>query len=249
MGRFSNIQLRVFLRTDIWSDLNFTNKSHLSDKTVRLDWDKNRLLKLINKRIVTVPESKEYINNSLEDDIDLQDIESHDEDTQENIFYSVFDEQVYSGPREADLFDWMIERITDGLGGVYPRELISFCNEAKDLQLQDGPSSDNILIDGLSVRDAYYIVSRQRVDTYLSEFPELNDHFNKFDGKTKSTFSRSELKNMFSNLNLEGGEAIERMYDVGFLKPKQKNAKHLADEFEIPRLYRDGIGLVIRGRP
>lgn len=32
MGRFPNIRLKIFLRTDIWRNLNFVNKSHIVDK-------------------------------------------------------------------------------------------------------------------------------------------------------------------------------------------------------------------------
>lgn len=38
-SRYSNIKLKIFVRSDIWSELNFFNKSHLADKQIKLEWD------------------------------------------------------------------------------------------------------------------------------------------------------------------------------------------------------------------
>jgi len=241
MGRFENIRLKIFLRTDIWSELNFTNKSHIVDKRVRLEWDDTQLLRMINKRML------QSIEGHLNTDIDIAEVQNYDRDTQEEIFYSVFEDQVYSGPREANLFDWMTKRIQDGHGGKYPRELISFCNEAAEIQLHSERESDDRLIAGLSVRDAYFEVSKQRVNTYLSEFKELDKHFERFDGKKKAEFTHSELVELFKDLNPEPDDAIKRMVDIGFFEEDRNSQQEKV--YTIPRLYRDGIGLVIKGRP
>ena len=247
IGSFDNIRLKIFLRTDIWKELNFTNKSHISDKMTRLEWNDTQLLKLINKRMLQNELIKQGIEESLSVEIDVADVEKYDRDTQERIFYSVFEDQVYSGKREADLFDWLTKRIRDGHGGKYPRELISFCNFAKELQLQHEDDCEERLIAGLRVRDAYKEVSDQRVDTYLSEFPELDEHFKRFDGRNKPEFSHGELLDMFSDLEPKPDNAIRRMVDIGFFEEKRNDDG--TREYEIPRLYRHGIGLVLKGRP
>jgi energy-coupling factor transporter ATP-binding protein EcfA2 len=247
LDRFENIYLKIFLRTDIWSDLHLTNHSHLRDKKIRLEWNDTQLLKLINKRMLQIDKINTGIKESLSTTIDPSEIEEHDKETQENIFYSVFEDQVYSGDREANLFDWMTARIRDGHGAKYPRELISFCNEAKRLQRQHEEDCENRLIAGLRVRDAYYEVSKQRVNTYLSEFPDLDEHFNRFDGRNKPDFSHGELMNMFDDLEPSPDNAIKRMVDIGFFEEDRTEGG--SKTYEIPRLYRDGIGLVLKGRP
>lgn len=249
MSRFPNIRLKIFLRTDIWSEINFTNKTHISDKMIFLDWDEERLLRLIDKRIIASDRVRDYVESKLGMDLDPNSIEELSKGKLHEIFYSVFADQVYSGPREADLFDWMVSRITDGLGGIYPRELILFCKIAKEEQLKANDDPDERLIEGKPVRNAYYKVSETRVDTYLSEFPDLQDHIHQFSGKRQAEFERSELESMFEGLSPAGDDAIDRLHDVGVLKPKGGKDHSVASEFEIPRLYREGLGLVIRGRP
>ncbi|AFO56288.1 MULTISPECIES: P-loop ATPase, Sll1717 family [unclassified Natrinema] len=241
MGRFDNIRLKIFLRTDIWSELNFTNKSHLVDKRIRLEWNDTQLLRMINKRMLQSLE--EYINNNVTADA----IQRYGRESQEEIFYSVFEDQVYSGPKEADLFDWMTKRIQDGHGGKYPRELISFCNEAARIQLHHEKRETDRVIAGLSVRDAYFEVSKQRINTYLSEFEDLDEHFERFDGKKKAEFSHSELIYMFEDLSPKPEDAIKRMVDIGFFEEDRNDQQEKV--YTIPRLYRDGIGLIIKGRP
>jgi hypothetical protein len=246
IGKFENIQLKIFLRTDIWSELSFTNKSHIVDKRIKLSWSDTQLLRLINKRMLQSDLIKKGIEESMSTTINESDIEKYDKETQERICYSVFEDQVYSGPKEADLFDWMVKRIRDGHGGKYPRELISFCNEATRLQLQKEDNSEDRLIAGLTIRDAYKEVSNQRVNTYLPEFPQLDKHFDRFEGKKQAEFTHEELEDIFDDLEPEPDDAIKRMVDIGFLDEQRRGGEQI---YEIPRLYRHGIGLILKGRP
>ena len=43
VSRYSNIKLKIFLRTDIWNTLSFVNKSHLTDKTTIITWHEDSL--------------------------------------------------------------------------------------------------------------------------------------------------------------------------------------------------------------
>lgn len=167
--------------------------------------------------------------------------------SKKTFFYSVFEDTVYPGEREAELFDWMTTRIKDGHGGKYPRELISFCNAAVRQELEREEHPENRLINGYSVRDAYKRVSEQRVNTFLSEFSDLERHFDRFDTKKTAEYSYDDLYTMFEGLNPSPKNAVDRMVDIGFLKTDRDDEGNRI--YEIPRLYREGIGLVIRGRP
>lgn len=246
VDRYPNIRLKVFLRTDIWEELEFVNKSHVADKIIRLEWDDLQLLKLVNKRMIQSDEVLEYVEKSTSMNLSLERVEEHGIEKQKKIFYSVFEKQVYSGPKEADSFDWITKRIKDGEGGRYPRELITFCNESVKEEIKNEEHPEDCLIGGLSIRDAYFTVSNKRVNTYLSEFEDLKPHFKKFDGKKTAQYTHSELKDLFKEMEPGPEKATERMVDIGFLSKTESGDKR---EYEIPPLYRDGIGLVIRGRP
>ena len=160
-------------------------------------------------------------------------------------------EQPYKGKSEAKLLNWMIDRATDAKGTTFPREFISYANISRDKQIKrfDGPSEDS-LISGRAVVDAYYDVSRVRCQTYLSEFRDLKDHVKKFRGKHDAPFTRGELVDMFADLDLHGDDAILRLDEIGLIAPahKQQDAA-VAESFDIPRLYRAGLGLNIIARP
>lgn len=86
-----------------------------------------------------------------------------------------------------------------------------------------------------------------RCETYLAEFPRLRDHFRRFDGQTTSTFSRDTLLALMDGLDPAGDDLLRELHEIGVLEPLRGNVA-TASEFEVPRLYRIGLGLVIRGR-
>lgn len=143
----------------------------------------------------------------------------------------------------------MVERATDSLDGVYPREMIMYGNTSKTIQLKAGTNTE-ALIAGKSIRDSYYEISRARCDGYLSEFPEFSRHFERFAGKTNAEFSRAELTEMFKDLNPSVEEAIlELSTNIGILKPNKNEHAATATSYNVPRLYRHGLGITTRGRP
>jgi len=243
---YKNIKFRVFLRSDIWASLSFTNKTHLSDKTLNLRWDRDRLRSLLLKRALVNDDVLEYCKNKLQDCKDF-DVDTMRVETQEAVFYTIFDSQIYKGANEATSLGWMIERATDSLGGVYPREMIMYGNISSERQVI--PRHD-CLIEGASIRDAYYEVSRLRCENYLAEFPAFNGHFEAFSGKTTSQFSRDELVSMFKGLEPRFEAAVRELStNVGLLRPLDGKSYATAERFQIPRLYVAGLGIVTRGRP
>jgi hypothetical protein len=244
--KYHRIKFKIFLRTDIWTHLRFTNKTHLLDKILELKWNPQKLRALLIKRATTNQAVRIYIEESLSIKIP-DDIKELPADTQENIFNKIFEKQVYKGPKETDSLTWMTERATDSLDGVYPREMIMYGNTSKSCQT--GPGS-NALIDGNSIRDSYYKVSKDRCEGYLSEFPEYSKHFEKFGGKTSANFTRVELTEMFKELTPPADQAIlELSTNIGILKPQNKEHAATAEKFKIPRLYIHGLGITTKGRP
>ena len=118
----------------------------------------------------------------------------------EETFYTVFAKQVYKGKREAKMVDWLLQRITDGLGGRYPRELINFANYAKEEQKELQSFEENCLISGNAIKKAFVKVSEVKCNTYLSEFPSLKQHFERFQGKDSAKYSREELMDLYGRI-------------------------------------------------
>lgn len=244
VNRFPRIKFKIFLRNDIWSTLEFVNKSHISDKCVELSWNENNLLEMLLRRALNTEKILEYVINEtgLNNDELLLPINL------EEVFYTIFAKQVYKGRREATVIAWSLARITDGLGGKYPRELINLANYAKEEQKLVGGFEDNCLISGNAIKKAFNKVSITKCDTYLSEFPKLRVHFERFRGKDTAKYTREELGELMEGLEPSGDEMIRNLYETGMLEAQ--HGKGSADNsFEVPKLFRIGLGLVLRGRP
>jgi len=245
VSRYRNIRLKIFLRTDIWNTLSFVNKSHLTDKTTTIIWDSKELKKLLIKRAVYNNEIADYLGYSS----DLLD------EKQDLFFDILFPAKVYPGAREAKTMSWIIERSTDGLGGVYPREIINFGNYAVTEELKNGEELDNeamhdrSLISGLSIRNAFEKVSTVKVQSYLSEFSDLSKHFERFAGQQSAEFSQSELINLMQGLNPEGEEMIKQLHETGVIAYSSGQILTNDAKISVPRLFRNGLGIITSGRP
>ena len=87
-----------------------------------------------------------------------------------------------------------------------------------------------------------------KVTHFLSEFPDLKNHFRRFANQTTASFSRSELFALMDGLSPSGEDLLEQLHGIGLVRPDREPLVN-ATQFEIPRLYRKGLGLVISGRP
>lgn len=248
VSRYQNIKLKIFLRTDIWNTLSFVNKSHLTDKTTTIVWDNDALKHLLLKRAA--------YNRNIND---LLCSASPDNDWESNIngcFNILFPERVYPGAKEAKTMSWIIERSTDGLGGVYPREIINFGNYALQEELLTGDDSlsqeficEKPLISGLSIRNAFGSVSKVKVQSYLSEFEHLSKHFERFTGQTTAEYHQADLIQLMSGLQPEGEEMIRQLHETGVIAYSSGEILTQDAKIIVPRLFRNGLGIVTMGRP
>lgn len=246
---FPRISPKVLLRTDLWRHLNFTNKSHLSDKQIELRWNSNQIASLLLKRAVTDEAVWEVAAEREEKLLEVIGVEDLDGPAVRRALEAVLPSSAYTGPNEAYFIDWLVARITDGQGTVLPREAIFLSNRARDLQQETGgAAASGSLIGREAIREAFRETSKMRATTYLAEFPDLANHFLRFEGKTSAEFSRSEIGALMIGLDPAGDDLLREFSDIGLLRPVGGDVSTAAT-FEVPRLYRVGLGLIIRGRP
>jgi len=245
---FPRVQPRVFLRTDLWRHLNFTNKSHLEDKKVDLAWSASQMARLLLKRAVTDEAVWNLAAEQEEQLLAVVSVEDLSDDQVARGLTSIFPSSVYGGAKEASFVSWLVPRVTDGLATVLPREAIYLSNRARVAQLSAGGPATEALLSGKSVLTAYRETSEMRVRSYLAEFPAVAKHILRFEGLTSSTFTRHELEEVFRGLEPSGDDLLRELCEIGLLRPGGRDIA-TSETFEVPQLYRQGLGLVIRGRP
>lgn len=244
---FPAIQPIVMLRTDLWGELDFTNKDHLTDKRIELNWSPNHLLSLLVKRALRHDTVRSYVDERVEG-LAGRNIEEFTADEKLEALMKIFPPTAYAGEREAAIMQWLVERITDGRDTALPRDIIVLANAAADRQRDRGEPDGLALLSREAVRGAFTDTSRVRYESFLAEFPDLRKHFLRFNSETKASFSRDELTELFEGLYPNGDSLLERLFEIGIVRPDSGRVL-TATKYEVPRLYRSGLGLVIRGRP
>jgi hypothetical protein len=254
-NRFKHIHFKIFLRNDIYRQLHIVNKSHLISYTTEMKWRESLLLKLIVSRAVADPVVREYCEKASEEEVDVAKVIEGSDEYVLHLFYIIF-EATADADSEADSIipfthEWIFKHLTDGMGNIYPREIIYLGNLAvekqREINRKEGKHFSNRLISTDALKEAFAAVSVYRCDTYLySEFPHLSKHFDVFRGSNKATFQREELYQLFERFEPNGDEAIRVVYDAGLLTPTGRTVDS-SMEFKIPLLYRTGLGIAQRG--
>lgn len=245
---FPNVQPKIFLRTDLWADLEFTNKDHLTDKRIILNWTADQIATMLLKRAIATEEIREFVESRVPE-LEGVTVESLPMAIRRDALLNVFPPKVYPGDKEAGTIEWLAARVADGRDTILPRDAIVLSNLAQQFQeAQGGDSEDPQLLSRDAMRKAFAETSQVRCEAFLAEFPDLREHFRQFAGQQTSEFSRRELLGMMDGLTPSGDDLLERLHEIGILSINSPRV-FTATSFEIPRLYRTGLGLVIRGRP
>jgi len=251
--RFKNIHFKVFLRRDIYRHLRIVNKSHLVSYTHEMRWRGPWLLKLLAARAVSDERVQKHCEAIVGEQVDVGRVINGSDEFVMKVFYSIFEERMGIIRKEGfgpPTHEWILKRLVDGLGMSFPREIIHLGNTAVQKQREiirsEGAHGGSRLIGMRALRKAFDAVSLYRCDTYLnSEFPHLAGHIDAFRGKETSTFEREELYRSFEGLDPRGDDAIRAIHDIGLITPIGKNVDS-ALKFEVPLLYRSGLGIVKR---
>lgn len=251
--RFRNIHFKVFLRRDIYRQLRIVNKSHLVSYTNDMRWRGTWLMKLLMARAVSNEQVRAFCERQIGTTVDVGTVINGTNDFVLKIFYTLFEPDmgiIRKGGYAAPTHEWILKRLVDGLGMRFPREMIHLGNMAavkqRELNANGGKHESNHLITTRALRLAFEAVSDYRCETYLNaEFPHLSAHFDVFRGKESTVIAREELLKAFERLDPNGDEAIRTIHDVGLLNPLGKNVDS-ALKYEIPLLYRSGLGIIKR---
>lgn len=241
MQNLSNMDIKIFLRDDIWNKIvasGFREASHVT-KYLQISWDNQSLLNLLVRRLVH--------NDSI---CALYDVSKEtvlkNVSLQRAFFYRVFPEQVDIGQKQPNTLDWMLSRTADGTKRTAPRELIHLLIEMRDQQLKsyelgNSHPPDENLFDKSIIQKALPEVSRARYEqTLCAENPELKPFLKKLErGKTQQT--PESLSKIWKCTVERASEVAEQLAEAGFFE-----RRHIKNNpiYWVPFLYRDVLKLV-----
>jgi hypothetical protein len=239
---FQNIQLKIFLRSDIWSRITsegFREASHVT-RHLTIEWNRNSLLNLVVRRAVhNAPIRLAY---GVTEELGRTAVAD-----QEQFFYVVFPDQVDVGPNKPITLDWLLTRTRDGLKINAPRELIHFLNCLRDVQVKrfelgDEPLPEkDQLFARVAFKEALPEVSRVRLEqTLYAEHPDQKQWLERLKGE-KTLQTPDTLAQIWVVSTEDAITRASALAGIGFFE--QRGAKQ-KPEYWVPFLYRESLDLV-----
>ena len=239
---YPQLQLKIFLRTDIWARITsegFREASHVT-RNVTIEWNRTSLLNLVIRRA----SHNESIRDAYSQSVDIG---KSTVAAQEKFFYQAFPDQVDVGPNKTTTLDWLLSRTRDGTKTNAPRELVHLLNNLRDVQVRrfelgaEPIPEDDQLFARVSFKEALPEVSKVRLEqTLYAEHPDQKPWLEKLRGE--KTAQTAETLGHIWNISSEDATARAiSLATIGFFE--QRGTKQ-APEFWVPFLYREALDLV-----
>jgi hypothetical protein len=239
---YPQMQLKIFLRTDIWARITaegFREASHVT-RDLTIAWNRNSLLNLVVRRAVH--------NRSVCAAYDVTDAMGRTPvGEQEKFFYQAFPDQVDVGPNKPTTVDWLLSRTRDGTKINTPRELIHFLNCLRDVQVKrfelgDEPFPEaHQLFARVAFKEALPEVSRVRLEqTLYAEHPDQKPWLERLKGE-KTLQTPETLSQIWGVPQDEAMQRATGLAGIGFFE--QRGTKQ-SPEYWVPFLYREALDLV-----
>ena len=237
----SNVKIKIFLRTDIWTRITtqgFREASHIT-RHVTITWNRSSLLNLVVRRAL----HNDDIRNAYGVGVDLS---RQSVDVQEKFFYRLCPEQVDVGPNKPNTFDWMLSRTRDGTKSNAPRELIHLLNSLREVQVrrleigEDAPEAEQLFARP-SFKDALPEISKVRLEqTVYAEYPAQKEWLEKL-RNAKTLQTPDTLANIWAVSEEEATTQANELATIGFYETR---GTRQSPEYWVPFLYRDALDLV-----
>ena len=217
-----NVVILVFLRSDIWDGLSFSDKDKFRSANERISWSDNELKLLIATRGRILAKLVDFELNEVN-----------------QVWERLFDSSVDGN----DSFKYIVDRTLKR-----PREVIQFCNLALSIAQDD--NNEKISTRNIKVAEARY--STWKLDDLVNEFqvqyPFLSDLLNVFQG-FEHTFSKKDIDVRYSGAQeaiikkfpelsfLDLDSFLQLLFAIGFIGVRVNgNNIYLHDDPDQPRI-------------
>ena len=236
---------KIFLREDLWSKLNFTNKAHFSGRFIQLRWEEEDLWRLILRHAMG---SSRTLSRQLREQTGLH-IERLDTTETEQLrraLQLLWSERMGRG-NKAYTHNWVRNRISDGKNVRFPRSLIQLVQRATELERQAAERSTyESVLRPRSLIEALPFVSEQRVAEVRNEYPEFVQYLDRLEGE-RSPIALEKLADIWQ---LEGDTittTVVSMVEAGLLQPYSRRPEETG-RYTIVELYLYGLKMTRYGQ-
>ncbi len=196
-GGLNSIRFKIFLREDIWSRLNFDNKSHFNGRDLVLKWTREDFLRLALRQAIQSTEFKKLVDRTSP----VENIDSANEETLNEALELLWGTRRRRGDRAKYVYRWVYERLSDLNDTAFPRSLSVLLQGAKEQELTyQGQTNiqdpSDRLLRGKSLEVGLEEASKERCEAIKQEYPELCQFFDALEG-VPALPSREELEDVW----------------------------------------------------
>ncbi len=237
---------KIFLREDIWNQLNFTNKGHYTGKSLRLSWDEADLWRLVLRQALL---SSSSLSRALEQEfgVTVDRLETLELGQLRRSLYPLWGERMGRG-KKAFTYNWVRTRIADSNENCFPRSLILLLEAAVQNEKNFSTEySSDIVLRPRGLIDAFPYVSEQRVDEVRNEYPELEKALVGLRDE-RSPIDENKLSDVWKVSDSESSSWIKEMVDAGILKERSRPKDPPPRVYAVAELYLYGLKMVRKGQ-
>jgi hypothetical protein len=238
---YPSLQLKIFLRTDIWARITsegFREASHVT-RHITINWNRTSLLNLVVRRAI--------YNRTIADIYSVTpELARQPVSEQERFFYRLCPDQVDVGPNKPTTFDWLLTRTRDGTQLNAPRELVHFLNSLREVQIRrlelgEAEPDEEMLFARVSFKDALPEVSKVRLEqTLYAEHADMKPWIEQLRGE-KTLHTSQSLAEIWNTSPEQAARQAFELEAIGFFEVRGSKQE---PSFWIPFLYRDALDLV-----
>jgi len=237
---------KIFLREDIWSQLNFVNKGHYAGKSLRLSWDEADLWRLVLRQAL---QSSPSLSHALEQEfgVTVDRLETLELGQLRRSLYPLWGERMGRN-KKAFTYNWVRTRIADSNENCFPRSLILLLEAS--VRNEKGFSTEytsGIVLRPKGLIEAFPYVSEQRVEEVRNEYPELEEPLNQLQGE-RSPVDENRLAEIWNIQDTELALRIKEMVEAGILKERSRPKDPPPRIYAVAELYLYGLNMIRKGQ-
>ena len=246
---FKNLRFKIFLREDLWEQLNFDNKSHVRGRDLLLTWTRVDFLRLAYRQLTQSDLLKDWIDRVHP----IEDVDRASEDELQAALTRLWGERRRRGGKAKYVARWVYDRLTDSSGTTFPRSLSVLLEAAttKELEYQDQSvqhPSDRLLR-STSLDAGLDAASQERCDAVRQEYPELKPLFDRLEG-FPALASPQELEQLWTETVPEICSTFDDfknlMVEIGLAHWRPKTSKK-EEHYRFADIYIYGFKMDYRG--
>ncbi len=232
----TNINIKIFLRADLWQSLSFPEKSHLRSREMKLTWEELNLWRLVVKRALDSQTCVMWFENSFTTNLAPGAVETAGVATLLPYLDRLFDRHIWTGKNSLSK-NWLLRRLADARDVIYPRDLICLLFEALEIELrritEGSRVSEIAVVSRQSLSEALAPTSKRKVADLTEEYPELQGVLEKMRGM----IANGEIDKLRERI---GDADLDRLSHAGVVRLDEGN-------YVVPDVYRHGLDMPRKG--